>query len=176
MCSDVRDKPSYSETSWVRTVEVVVEGIDCIIESKCHSRYGYGRGGHTACAERNDTLGRAGHHSADHGHRSQDPVAENVHCNLHGILASAPEEAGNTESERIRRVQRVAVDVAVGAPGHSRKRIPADELPRRRVVVAGPEVDEARLGVGVLAGPSRDLEANCLGLGQGGAGVVPIDA
>src|SRR5947209_15583290 len=56
------------------------------------------------------------------------------------------------EPQRVRPVQGVPGYVAVRAPGHSRKRVAGDELPRRRVVIAGPEVDEPCLGVGVLPG------------------------
>src|SRR5437764_13555582 len=76
------------------------------------------------------------------------------------------------EPQRVGPIQRVATDVPVGAAGNSRKRVSRDELPCRRVVVPVPEVDEAGLGVGVLAGEAERGSDRARRPGEGSAEVV----
>ncbi len=89
---------------------------------------------------------------------------------LHGVFRRARHGDGPhifgvrvvIQAARVDTVGEVTVNVPVSRAGHRRKWIARQELPRRRVVVAGPQILEPGLGVD---SPRRSLHApeNILG-------------
>ena len=86
------------------------------------------------------------------GLRAWHAASSHVDC----LAADAAEDGADAkEPARVHVVRRVVERIRVRLPRQRLDRIAAHELPRRRVVEAGPQVLQAGLGVGVLAGEAE---------------------